>query len=73
MTRTRYANVKQRYTSSDFATVSNGSYFALCSRAVIVGAALLATAAAESLVNRRLLLPEDAAFLIKQAGAAAVP
>jgi hypothetical protein len=31
------------------------------------------TAAAESLVNRRLLLPEDAAFLIKQAEGAAVP
>ena len=31
------------------------------------------TAAANSLVNRRLLLPEDAAFLIKQASTAAVP
>ena len=31
------------------------------------------TAAANSLVNRRLLLPEDAAFLINQANAAAVP
>src|SRR5438034_10336742 len=31
------------------------------------------TAAAASLVARRLLLPEDAAFLIDQANAAAVP
>jgi hypothetical protein len=31
------------------------------------------TAAAQSLVNRRLLLPDDAAFLIKQAEGAAVP
>jgi hypothetical protein len=31
------------------------------------------TAAANSLVNRRLLLPEDALFLINQANAAAVP
>src|SRR5215510_7054198 len=31
------------------------------------------TAAANSLVSRRLLLPEDAAFLINQANAAAVP
>jgi hypothetical protein len=31
------------------------------------------TAAANSLVNRRLLLPDDAAFLISQANAAAVP
>ena len=31
------------------------------------------TAAANSLVARRLLLPEDAAFLINQANAAAVP
>ena len=31
------------------------------------------TAAANSLVSRRLLLPEDATFLINQANAAAVP
>jgi hypothetical protein len=31
------------------------------------------TAAAETLVNRRLLLPDDAAFLIQQAQGAAVP
>jgi hypothetical protein len=31
------------------------------------------TTAANSLVSQRLLLPEDAAFLIDQANAAAVP